>query len=330
MMARDKNRWPTSADGVWFLCAADGWRLGVHVYGDADDRSRQPVILVHGALTNSRCFDLGDGIGLAPALRRRGYTVFAIDLRGRGWSAPESRPPHWTIDDFVTLDLPAVLNAVRERSGRWQIDVIGHSMGGIVTFAYLALGGDGVRRFVSVGSTVRLGPAPVFEALERAFSWRDTAPLADLSRWVGPLTRLVPQTVWRVGAQLENIDPALFVRLLRVGTGNISIRKLAHLNRMCRARRLISADGSVDYHTLLERIVTPILLVGATRDEMVPAKLVKRTAQLLVNAPTEVVICDRACGFSADYGHTDLLLGRRADDEVFPRIAAFLCAGATR
>ena len=32
----------------------------------------------------------------------------------------------------------------------------------------------------------------------------------------------------------------------------------------------------------------------------------------------EFMLCGKAQGFSADYGHTDLLLGRRSREEIFP------------
>jgi alpha-beta hydrolase superfamily lysophospholipase len=35
-----------------------------------------------------------------------------------------------------------------------------------------------------------------------------------------------------------------------------------------------------------------------------------------------------ADGFSADYGHTDLLVGRRASEEIFPRLRDWLVAHA--
>ena len=34
----------------------------------------------------------------------------------------------------------------------------------------------------------------------------------------------------------------------------------------------------------------------------------------------ELVICGKSHGFSADYGHVDMVFGRKARDEVFPRI----------
>jgi hypothetical protein len=49
-----------------------------------------------------------------------------------------------------------------------------------------------------------------------------------------------------------------------------------------------------------------------------------RSAQNHVAGPVEWLELGRAHGFAADYGHGDLVLGRHAPDEVFPRLSEFL------
>ena len=60
---------------------------------------------------------------------------------------------------------------------------------------------------------------------------------------------------------------------------------------------------------------------------MSPAE--RHLVQRLVSGPVELVTVGLSEGFSTDYGHGDLVLGRRAPDEVFPRIAEFLARHAT-
>ncbi len=49
-----------------------------------------------------------------------------------------------------------------------------------------------------------------------------------------------------------------------------------------------------------------------------------------LGGPVKLVIAGRAHGFSEDYGHADLILGRRAPDEIFPLVETFLSAHASR
>mgnify|MGYP003956290385 CR=1 FL=1 len=57
---------------------------------------------------------------------------------------------------------------------------------------------------------------------------------------------------------------------------------------------------------------------------MVPPKRVRETASRATHPSTRVLEFSRAEGYSVDYGHLDLLLGRDAPCEVFPEIASWL------
>jgi len=97
-----------------------------------------PVLLIPGyGLTRVMMWPL------AAYLRRRGRWVWAIN-----------NPIHE--DDIPTFaaHAAACADALRERTGADQIDIVGHSMGGIVAAYYIAhLGGkDTVRRLVTLGT----------------------------------------------------------------------------------------------------------------------------------------------------------------------------------
>ena len=96
---------------------------------------RDPVILVHGWMSNSWSFH-----GMIDELRRAGYPVYAMDLPGQ--------------DNLVNAK--AVARLVDEVAGRHggKVNLVGHSMGGLSTRHYLKfLGGAGrVGHYVSMGS----------------------------------------------------------------------------------------------------------------------------------------------------------------------------------
>ncbi|MCP3803179.1 alpha/beta fold hydrolase [Allokutzneria sp. A3M-2-11 16] len=96
---------------------------------------RNPVILVHGWMSNSWSFH-----GMVEVLRGAGYPVYAMDLPGQ--------------DNLVNAHAVASLvDEVAERHGS-KVHLVGHSMGGLSTRHYLKfLGGVGqVGHYVSMGS----------------------------------------------------------------------------------------------------------------------------------------------------------------------------------
>lgn len=322
-MARFPKYWPSSADTVWIVTSGDDWPLAIHVYGNPS-APRPAVVCFHGALSNSRTFDIA-GYGLAPYLRAVGFNVFCVDFRGRGWSLPpEKGHAGWTIDDFIEHDIPAAIDVVRHRAGVDVVDVVGHSLGGISTLGYLARGGEGVGRVATLGSSVYVAPSPILYGLERLFGNSATVPIAGFAERMGFIASWIPMNGWSWCANPENLLIPEFHKFLVCGSGDISMRKILHLKLVCEEGRLVSADGSFDYSTGLGGITHEIQLYKAAADRLVPPELVDRTAGALSAAKVEVVSCGRSDGFSCDYGHLDLAIGAAASQEIFPSIQQFL------
>ncbi|MBC6465836.1 alpha/beta fold hydrolase [Actinomadura alba] len=100
---------------------------------------RPPVILVHGArVPGIGSFDLPvEGGSLAGDLARAGHAVFVMDARGYGGSTrpaemdepPADNPPLATGDQIIR-DIGAVVDRVRQRTGRGQVALAGWATGG--------------------------------------------------------------------------------------------------------------------------------------------------------------------------------------------------------
>jgi triacylglycerol lipase len=105
-----------------------GWRT----------RGPRPVILLHGYAMNRANF-----VVLACRLRAAGLgPVFGFEYWSLGRTAAAARKLAWFIDE------------VRAATGASQVDLVGHSMGGVVARYYVSLGGgDGiVKHLVTLGS----------------------------------------------------------------------------------------------------------------------------------------------------------------------------------
>ncbi|MGN6108467.1 MAG: esterase/lipase family protein [Kofleriaceae bacterium] len=104
----------------------------------ARTRGPRPIIVLHGYAMNRANF-----VPLAMRLRRAGLgPVFGFEYWTLGRVAAGARQLAWFIEE------------VRARTGADEVDLVGHSMGGVVGRYYVALGGgDGVvRNLIALGS----------------------------------------------------------------------------------------------------------------------------------------------------------------------------------
>src|SRR5207248_2947779 len=119
----------------------------------------RPVLLCHGISANARNMDLDVDHSMARWFASHGRDAWTVSLRGTGDSDGIDADKGRAVFDFDTLwqqDLAAAIAYVREASHRDSIDYVGHSMGGMLFYAYLAEGGSGVNAFVTLGSPTRM------------------------------------------------------------------------------------------------------------------------------------------------------------------------------
>jgi 3-oxoadipate enol-lactonase len=163
------------------MIEAAGIRLAYRVWGSP---GAPPLLLLHG---------LGDGAadwdGVAPAFARH-WRVYAPELRGHGRS---DRPGDYSVE-LMEADVLAFLDALQLD----RVDLIGHSMGGLV--GYL-LAGDHPER---VGRLV-LEDVPALRPRERGAPER---PEGDLPfDW---------EMVLAIRSQIDNPDPGWLERPGRI------------------------------------------------------------------------------------------------------------------
>ncbi|MES2148296.1 MAG: alpha/beta hydrolase [Pseudomonadota bacterium] len=101
----------------------DGLRLYARDYAPASGAAHCPVICIHGLTRNAADFE-----DLAPWLASCGRRVLAVDLRGRGRSAYDPDPSHYTPLVYAR-DIAALAHSL----GIARAVFIGTSLGGIVT-----------------------------------------------------------------------------------------------------------------------------------------------------------------------------------------------------
>jgi len=303
--------------------AADGVELRIHRV--PPPRGRGPaVVLCHGLSSNHRGLHF-PGRSLAGWLAAHGYDIYLPDLRGSGES---DRPAHWDLDDHVFRDVPAILDAVRTKSGRERVHWIGHSMGGVILFCHGIAHPDAP---ITSGITI----ASSLDYTEGESGYRNLLPIRSVLEKLpgipyGTAMHLLAPVLCRMPTPIEsfqvwprNIEPEVVRHLLAISFHTVPIRLLASLATTFDERGLCDRRQALHYLEQAGRYRIPTLLLAGTKDRQVAVPAVEKTARLL-GGRTEIEILGKAGGQEEEYGHWDLILGKRARTEVWPRLLRWL------
>jgi len=184
----------------------DGWTLVITRYRPRAQHFAQPLrgvplLLVHGYTQNRRAWSSGEFV---KNMLFFGADLYLLELRGHGKSAPEltrrrarargvEPPPDvdygWDLDSHLLFDLPAAVAAVKRASGRERIFYCGHSLGGILGYAYATLFDD-LSGLITIGSpsdfarlplwlrALSLGPPLAFPAFDLLLAAANAGRLA--------------------------------------------------------------------------------------------------------------------------------------------------------
>ena len=218
--------------------ARDGLRL-YEQWWLPDAEPAAAVVVVHGINEHS-----GRYARLADDLNRRGYAVYAMDLRGHGRSEG-ARVLVRSFDEYLD-DVEMLLDCVAGRQPGKPLFLLGHSMGGAIVALLGILRPPKVRGLVLSGPSVVVGGG-VFPVLRR---------LAALVSAVWPTLRLVRLGCWYISrdpAVVEAFknDPLVFHDRFPVRTGAEILRAAKRIQMNMEQLRLplLILQGGKDFVT---------------------------------------------------------------------------------
>lgn len=307
----------------------DGLSLAIHHIPPASGPSRGAVVLQHGLGANARTLNFRDR-SLAQYLATQGFDCYVPELRGAG--ASDRSPTPYGIDEYIEQDIPTIIDAVRRASGQPRLKWVGHSMGGILLMLHGIEQPDlPIDRFVAIGSALDYRPGQsvhrkTLAARPLAGNWLKTLPFGFLTRLnsgvagYGPMFPAEEMNFWR-----HNIEPNVMRRMLAIGFTPIPMRLLDDLATTFDDVGLSRKGGSVLYLPNAHKLTVPTLLIGGSRDVQATPEAITETARLLSGVgELDVLRFGKPHGHENDYGHIDLVVGRRAETEVWPAISQYL------
>lgn len=144
---------PSDTQGTTPAFRESAWKLrhitlaGLSWPSEPESHDNTPILMLHGWLDNSLTF-----VKLAPELTSLG-PVYALDFAGHGHSGHRPEGQSYLLMDYVA-DLAELVERYFQETPHGRINIIGHSLGGIVGALYAAAFPERVQNLVMIDSLV--------------------------------------------------------------------------------------------------------------------------------------------------------------------------------
>jgi len=290
------------------VVAKDGAAIALYRYAPESGGGGHPAVLLVPDLGFGReTYDLV-GEGLAPFLRRHGRDTYVAELRGQGNA---DAPAAWSLSEWATLDLPAVVEAVQKAHPGGPIDLVVHGYGGALAIAAAPreLAGK-IRRVVAFSPAA--APEVPNEIARR------------LLGTPGTLSRAVPERKFELlvarDASIHGYTRGL---LEKEGPRDLGQTAAKELLRWMEQGDLPLGDGS----TVKDRIAAydrPTFVILPMLDNWAHSEFAEPLRAMAPRAKVQLRTLSKMYMEADDYSHLGMLLGRGAANDAFLPAIAFL------
>ena len=292
-----------------------------------------PVLVIHGIASNHRSWDLTKERSIADVLQVTGFDTWLIDLRGHGEAMVLTNGAKqrygWSIDDYGAHDLRAAIQHIQQVRGGGKVALVGHSMGGMVAAAYHGHhGDDAVSALVIVGSPIEFSERDFMMnigdlAMKMGSVWRSLA-MHTGAEILGQIPGPVPLHGEGILFNPKNLAPEIRTLMLQNVVSPVSRDEMKQFSQIFKHGKFISADGTIDYGMALSTMNSPLLAISGGSDKIVPPDRVSPWVDAVATTDTTYIEASMEHGFSADYGHLDLIMGDAARHEIHEPIRQWL------
>lgn len=291
-----------------------------------DGGTRGAILLVHGFGQNRYAWHLPSR-SFANYLAAAGFDVFNLDLRGHGRSRHFGARSPVSVDEYISEDLPIAMEELLTHTPHKQPFLLGHSLGGLVSYAAAPKLGGAVAGIASIGSPYHFTRGSfslqalslVFEAARRARLPHVVTPLPLYP--VGALMRTIrrvadtpfypiPLRGWHVGA----LEPHVLDQHFKLAFDRAGIAEIRTMFEWAASRRF--GGHAQDYVERFETMDLPLLVVAGTNDDLAPPASVRPAYERSKST-------DKTYR-TVPLGHIDLLVGRDAPVSTWPLVTSWI------
>lgn len=305
---------------VHTLVTRDLWKLRLCRYRKGRTEG-EPILFVHGFNANQNNFLCPEDFSMLEYFRERGYDCWTIDLRGTRSSVPafEKSIADVGLDDYLLRDLPDAIQYIRRTTGYGKIHWVGHSLGGLLLYAYeLEHGIDTIASGITLGAPIAFeGATAHIPATVTAFARLFPAAAGNLLRGLVPIARFLHAGLALFPINIHNIHPKMntghFVSMLE----NPPPKVLAEMAFCLKHKVFRLKNDQLDVAASLSNLRVPLLAIFATRDPFAPPARGQEFFDALPHNDKRLLILSRENGCAGDYGHCDLAFSREGAHEVF-------------
>jgi polyhydroxyalkanoate synthase len=302
----------------------------LHYHPVAEQSHPVPLLIVPSLINRYYLLDLVSGRSLVEYLVGRGIDVYMLD-----WGVPGPEDRSTTFDHYITGYLRRAVQRVRSLSGQARINLLGYSIGGTFTAIFSALYGHYVHGLVQLAAPINFHDSGIISQWTRKERFNvdllvDTlgnmpAELLQASfRMLTPTLQIMQQIA--LANQIGDSQAVQDLLALQTwisdgvsfpGEAYRTYVKDCYQENYLVQGKLIVGGKRVD----LGQIACPLLTITAAKDWICPPESVAVLNDLVASADKNVL--------ELPGGHVGIVVGRRAAEDLWPRLADWLIAHAT-
>ncbi|XDD50007.1 lipase family alpha/beta hydrolase [Leptospira sp. WS92.C1] len=316
----------------------DGWDLTLEHFpaNPIASPKKYPVIVCHGLFANRTYLKINEKSSIVGKLQTEGYDVWLLDLRGRRDAGYPSlffgdKTFSYSMDDYIKYDVDAAIKHVLKTTGKDKVNWIGHSMGGMIIYSRIGtLGEKRIANFVAIGSPSIMDPPNQVLKSWLSLSWFiNFWPVVPAETWAGiqggtGIPFLPQKSFEEMFWHKPNIAPSILSGVKTTSVNPGARNELLQFKDLGESGETRSLDQRISYSEGLKNIKIPTLLIAGRRDKLGMSHSLRYVYDMISSEDKSLFIASRSNNHADDYGHTDLIVGKNADKDIFNPLIVWL------
>ncbi|MCP1550300.1 MULTISPECIES: alpha/beta fold hydrolase [Methylorubrum] len=144
-------------------------------------RVETPILVLYAMVGSWQILDLQPDRSFLRSLAEAGSTVYVVD-----WGHPTPADQFDDFSDLVDIYIDGFVEAIRDRHGIEQVNLLGICQGGVLSLCYSALHGEKIRNLITCVTPVDFHADRCNEQVERGFMnvWTRNLEARDIDRMI--------------------------------------------------------------------------------------------------------------------------------------------------